>query len=103
MVAAKRHLEPQSRDRHDHPELAESDQERRRGLAHDELESRDGADHQLFERAELALAHDPERRQRQYRDREQVTDRPGHEEPLAVELLVVPGTPIETYRGHALR
>ena len=62
-IADERHLEPDDPDDGDQAGQAHADDEKRHGLAEDELGRPDRADHDLLERADLALAHHGERRE----------------------------------------
>ena len=63
-----------------------------------------GRHHDLFERADLALAHDREGGEIYDDEESQRADHAGHEKPAPVEVFVVPRTLLEgdLYTSHAL-
>ncbi len=72
-------------------DVAETYEKKRHSLAENELERTDRADHDLFERTGLALAHDRECSEAYHLYQGQGTDDAGDKEPAIVQPLVEPG------------
>ena len=72
--------------------VKQANEEERQRLAEDELDGTDGRDHDLLERADLALADNGKGRERNDQQSRQAADDAGNEEPAAAQIGVVPRT-----------